>query len=124
MPSARSPYPRTARLRRQNEVRAVLDGGDVFPGRECLVRRIANGGRGARLGIAAPQAYGNAVRRNRFRRLVREAFRAVRERLGDHDLFVSPRRGLCEPTLAGLRDDLLRTTTAAPVPRAARRDTR
>jgi ribonuclease P protein component len=114
-------YPPRARLRLRSEVRAVLDTGEVFPGRQCLVRRTPNAGLGARLGIAAPRAYGGAVRRNRFRRLVREAFREVRPRLGDHDLFVTPRRGLTEPTLEGVRDDLLRTTTGPPAPRQDRR---
>jgi ribonuclease P protein component len=63
---------------------------------------VGNAGLGARLAIAAPRAYGNAVRRNRLRRLVREAFRRLRPSLGDVDLLVAPRKTLREPTLEGL----------------------
>ncbi len=63
-----------------------------------------------RLGIATPRRYGGAVRRNRFRRLVREAFRELAAQLGSFDYMVSPKRSLREPTLDGLRGDLLRAS--------------
>ena len=56
---------------------------------------LVEGGR-PRLGVAAPRAYGGAVRRNRFKRLVREAFRSLRADLGAVDVFVAPRRGNLE----------------------------
>lgn len=59
-----------------------------------------------RLGIAAPRRYGNAIRRNRFRRLVREAFRLASADLGRFDYLVTPRKALGEPTLAGITGDL------------------
>ena len=112
-------YPRTARIRRPADFRRLLRAGEVFPGREVLVRRVPNEHGEARLGIAAPRRYGPAVRRNRFRRLVREAFRAVRAELGAYDYFVSPRRHLTEPTLLGIRADLVSTRTRRPAPRRA-----
>ncbi len=60
----------------------------------------------ARLGMAAPRRYGNAVRRNRFKRLVREAFRRAGGALGRFDYMVTPRKTLREPTLAGITRDL------------------
>lgn len=108
-------YPRRARLRAREAFRRVLRVGEVFPGREVLVRRAANTLGEARLGISAPRKYGGAVRRNRFRRLVREAFRLERTHLGAHDYFVSPRRGLVEPTLEGVRQDLLSTRHRTPI---------
>ena len=86
----------------------------MYPGRQCLVRRLANGRSYARLGIAAPRRYGKAVRRNRFRRLVREAFRLESSELGAYDYFVSPRRSLQEPTLEGIRADLVSTRHRSP----------
>jgi len=71
----------------------------------------------ARLGLATPRRYGGAIRRNRFRRLTREAFRALQATLGAVDVFVAPRRGLGEPTLEGLRADLLAAPAAAHAPR-------
>lgn len=109
-------YPKYVRLRRKGEYTRVFAVGDVFPGRQALVRRAPNRLGFARLGLSIPYRYGNAVRRNRFRRLAREAFRSARERLGTHDYVLSPRRHLETPTLAGLVEDLLRTLTAAPAP--------
>jgi ribonuclease P protein component len=107
-------------------MRVLLESGEAFPGRECLVRRTPNAGLGARLALAAPRAFGSATERNRFRRLAREAFRRVRSSLGDHDFHLSPRKGLETPTFAGILADLLRTKVERPAPPrpAARRPER
>ena len=84
-------------------------------GKEGVLRVVANDLGRARLGLATPRRYGGAVRRNRFRRLAREAFRAVRGRLGSRDFLVEPRRDLREPTLDGLSRDFV---AAAEVVRA------
>ena len=118
---ADSTYPKDARLRRKAEFTRVLSSGDVFPGRQALVRRAPNALGHARLGLSTPRRDGNAVRRNAFRRLAREAFRLVRHELGAHDYLLSPRRHLEAPTLEGLEKDLLRTQTATPAaPRGPR----
>ncbi len=111
MPAA-TPYPPALRLRRAPEFRRVLDHGEARPGREVLVRRLRREAGPPRLGIAAPRGFGGAVARNRFRRLVREAFRALAPGLPPVDLLVSPRRGLSTPTLAGIRADLERAVGA------------
>ena len=79
---AHSTYPKNARLRRKADFARVLSTGDVFPGREALVRRAPNDVGHARLGLSTPRRYGNAVRRNAFRRLAREAFRTRSARAG------------------------------------------
>lgn len=103
---ARAAYPKKARLTRRAQFLRVLREGRLHPGRESVVRIAPNDVGFARLGLATPRKYGNAVRRNRFRRLAREAFRCVQRELGSVDVFVTPRRGLSEPTLDGLRADL------------------
>ena len=110
-------YPREARLLRRAQFLRVLRSGRVYPGRECVVRILENDVGAARLGLTSPRQYGKAVRRNRFRRLVREAFRSIRHELGAVDVFVAPRRGLVTPTLAGLRADLLAAPQRAQAPR-------
>ncbi len=109
-------YPPRFRVTRAADYRLLQQHGDVFPGREVVVRRRPNGLSHPRLGIAAPRRFGRSVRRNRFRRLVREAFRAVADRLGAVDLLVAPKRTLEEPTIEGIRDDLVRTISARPAP--------
>lgn len=117
-------HPPTARLRRNADFRHLARDGVAVPGSECVVRRRAQDLGRPRLGIAAPRGYGRAVRRNRFRRLVREAFRLSAGELGSADYLVAPRRTLAEPTLAGIRGDLLRaadrsrerTPTHGPAP--------
>ena len=99
-------YPPSDRLRRDAEFKQVLVNGRIYPGRECLVRILPNDTGQARLGIGSPRRYGNAVRRNRFRRLVREAFRRLRPELDALDVLVTPRKGLVHPTLEGLVRDL------------------
>ena len=103
---ATNPYPPSARLRRRGDFRRVLRRGRIVAGAQCVVRVASGATDRARLGLAAPRRYGRAVRRNRFRRLVREAFRSVSAELGAVDLLVAPRKGLAEPTLEGLVADL------------------
>ena len=101
-------YPKAARLRRKPEFLRLATKGRVCPGAEAVVRILRNSLDRPRLGLATPRRYGTAVRRNRFRRLVREAFRELTDQLGSFDYMVAPKRSLGEPTLAGLREDLLR----------------
>jgi ribonuclease P protein component len=46
----------------------------------------------SRLGITASGKFGSSVERNRFKRLVREAFRAVRHELPPLDIHIVPRQ--------------------------------
>ena len=61
----------------------------------------------SRLGLSVGKRYGNAVRRNRFKRLVREAFRTNREQLPNgFDIVVIPRTR-SEPTLEMVTSSLV-----------------
>jgi ribonuclease P protein component len=105
-PRPAAPYAKASRLRIDKDFTAVRTRSRRYAGREASIRSVENGLGRARLGLATPKKYGGAVRRNRFRRLAREAFRALAPRLPGRDLLVEPRRDLVEPTLEGLQRDL------------------
>ncbi len=106
MPSEhRHRFPKSRRLLTGKQFDAVF-AARVSVGDGVLVLHARPNGLGApRLGMAVSRKVGNAVRRNRWKRLLREAFRAAQHDLPALDLVCLPRlRG--EPTLAAISASL------------------
>jgi ribonuclease P protein component len=85
----------------------IQAGGHRISG-DCLVFILKRRDEGAplRLGITASRKIGNAVERNRARRLIREAFRAVFPELpGALDIVVIVRRPLGERKMQAVLDE-------------------
>lgn len=86
-------YPGSARLRRRREFLAVQQDGRRRHTAHFVVIARPSACPGARLGITASSRVGNAIIRNRVKRVVREVFRRRRHRLASDDLVVIAKPG-------------------------------
>ena len=94
-------FPKAARLRRRREFLQVQQRGRRLYAGEVLVLALGTNTGGPRIGITVSSKVANAVGRNRVKRWVREAFRAVRRDLPPVELVVIARKGATEMGLAG-----------------------
>jgi len=84
---------RDERLSRQSDIDACYKKGQRLPGKLLRVHALANGRDVSRLAISIPRRVCGAVERNRWKRLIREAFRRNKPAIGPGvDLVVVPNR--------------------------------
>jgi ribonuclease P protein component len=95
--------PKAARLRRRQEFLRVQQRGTRLHAGDVVVIALPAGGRAPRIGITVSSRIGNAVVRNRVKRWVREAFRAVRAEWPPVDVVVIARAGAPALGLEGVR---------------------
>jgi ribonuclease P protein component len=97
-------FPREARLRKKREFDAVFREGTKGVTRSLVLFAKPNGTDNTRLGLVVSKKHGKAVKRNRIRRLLREAFRLERPTLPvGLDLVCIPRVGAFPDRLAEVR---------------------
>ena len=108
MPSER--FTKARRVRHRDEFQRVFDFSQRAKGRYFTVLMAPNDGEISRLGIVASRKLGDAVRRNRAKRLIREVFRRSDLLPGKSlDVVVIPRRELFDATYSSLESDFRAT---------------
>ncbi|MGH9449493.1 MAG: ribonuclease P protein component [Terriglobia bacterium] len=102
-------FPKSLRLLRRPEYRRVYEEGRRGSARACTIFYRSNGLSQTRLGITAPKALGNAVRRNRIRRRLREVFRLNRAAIPPGwDIVLNPRASVANIPFPALVKEILR----------------
>lgn len=104
--------PASLRLRTQRDFRSVYGRGRRASGDWLTVvvwPRRAGEVPAARIGVSVSKEHGGAVRRNKLKRLLREAFRLERHRMpADLDVVLIPKRRDDNVPLQPLREELVR----------------
>jgi len=103
-------FPKSARLRSPADFKRVYDRKCSVSDATLIVYGLPNDVGHSRIGLSVSRKIGNAVVRNRFKRLYREAFRLTRSDLpAGYDWIMLP-RSTREPTLAEVQSSLQKLT--------------
>lgn len=100
-------FPKRLRLLRPPEFERVFAARQSVVDKMLTVYGLENQYGHPRIGLVVSRRIGNATFRNRWKRLLREAFRLVQHDLTSFDFVCIPRAG-SEPELASLQQSLLR----------------
>lgn len=110
--SGRLSLPKERRLLKKSHFSKVTKEGKRLVGKYlCIDYLRAPKGR---LGISASTRYGSAPERNRFKRLVREAYRLSGEAFAGADLHVIPRQNAKQAGLAEIQHEILSLIKSSP----------
>jgi ribonuclease P protein component len=97
------------RLHDPDEFQAVYAARDSVRSRCVVLCFVRNGLKHSRLGVSVSRKYGNAVRRNRIKRVFRAAFRQCQHELpAGYDFVLIPRHGVEEYRTADVAAELRR----------------
>jgi ribonuclease P protein component len=101
-------FPKDSRIRRRPDFTHVFETGIRIKGRFFTVLMAPGAAGRPRLGLVASRKLGDAVRRNRAKRLIREVFRQTPPLPGRPgiDVVVIPRRELFDAVYSSLESEL------------------
>jgi ribonuclease P protein component len=98
-------FSKKERLRKRKEFQLVFDKGERYGNNQLKIFALSNGSSVSRLGMVVGRKFGNSPKRNRFKRILREAFRLNKGLLSNGaDIVVIPRPGLTELTLKAIEE--------------------
>lgn len=100
LPGGRSKFPKQARLRKRPEFKNLARTGDKVHTPNFVVITQDSGQCETRLGITVSSKVGNAVVRNRVKRVLREFFRRCRDEISPRkDVLIIARKGAAKLSL-------------------------
>ncbi len=98
-------FSKKERLLKRREFQLVFDNGERFGNNQLKIYALSNGDSVSRLGLVVGRKFGNSPKRNRFKRILREAYRLNKSLLNNGaDIVVIPRSGLTELTLKAIEE--------------------
>jgi len=101
--------PRDQRIRKRKDFDRVFDEGGRIAEDRFRARYLPNGLPFTRVGVAVPRKFGKAARRNRARRLLKEAFRLRKDEMpAGIDIIFLPGRDWDDPPLSDLEKAMAR----------------
>lgn|ERR1700733_181690 len=100
-------FPKSARLRNRCEFLKLSSNSQRYIGQLIVIDLGLNDNRRSRLGITVTKKYGNSCKRNRFKRIVREAFRLYKFHLPQgRDVHVRPRKTVYQATSTDIGEEM------------------
>lgn len=101
-------FPKSLRLLKRRDFYRVSSRACKASGKLLYIDYLPNSTQNSRLGITVTKRYGKSHERNRFKRLIREAFRLSRLKLPQgFDIIVKPRAYVKEAPLCAIQNDLV-----------------
>mgnify|MGYP000129656742 FL=1 len=98
-------FSKKERLRKRKEFQHVFETGKRYGNDQLKIYAVSNADSVSRLGLVVGKKFGNSPKRNRFKRILREAYRLNKRLLGNGaDIVVIPRPGLTELTLKAIEE--------------------
>lgn len=102
-------FPKSVRLRKRRQYQRMAYHAKRYVGCLVVIDTRTNSNSITRLGITVSRRYGKAHDRNRFKRIVKEAFRLCRHQLiPGLDLNIKPRSMAHHVNMQSIRDEIVR----------------
>ena len=98
-------FTKKERLLKRKEFQRVFDKGKAYGNDQVKIYALLNDDPISRLGLVVGRKFGNSPKRNRFKRIFREAYRLNKSLLSKGvDIIIIPRPGLTDLSLRAVED--------------------